>query len=61
MTTVIENGRLPNGGLIRLQRRRGAYDVIRNDVGLATTWHYVIKGVSADTARMTFDTMRQQQ
>jgi hypothetical protein len=47
--------RLSNGHVIRMEKRRGKYDVIRNTVGIASAWHYIEKGVTADRARNTFD------
>ena len=52
-TEIIESMKLPNGTAVRLQKRAGKYDVIRNSTGLA--WRYVEKGVSLERAQGVFD------
>lgn len=59
-TQVVERGTNQHGHLIRLQKRRGAFDVIYNSTGIASGWRYRIKGVSEESARNQFalETMR---
>jgi hypothetical protein len=52
MTKTIESSKTANGAAIRLQKRNGSFDVIRNTTGYA--WHYVEKAVSEQRARNTF-------
>lgn len=52
-TEILERAKLPNGTLVRLQKRGKAYDVITNSTGI--TWRYLEKAVSEERARNAFD------
>lgn len=51
-TKIIDTKTNAAGHKVRLQQRRGAWDVIINSTGYA--WRYLEKSVSEDRARNTF-------
>ena len=52
-TEILDRAKLPNGTMVRLQKRGKAFDVIYNSTGI--TWWYLEKAVSEERARNAFD------
>lgn len=53
---IIERATLPNGRMLRLQKRAGKFDATMNTTGI--NWHFIAKGVSEAEARRVYDYWR---
>lgn len=51
-TETIQTGKTSTGQLVRIQKRRGKFDVILNSTGYA--WRYVLRSVPEQEARSEF-------